>query len=58
MFNKYMLPCPKCTEENKRSFKELGYGYSYVGNNLECHRHKPTPNTNNTNVIRTPRIKR
>ena len=38
-----MLPCPQCLEENNRSIKEKGYGYGYLGNNLQCHRHKLTP---------------
>lgn len=37
-----MLPCPQCLEENNRSIKERGYGYGYMGNNLQCQRHKST----------------
>lgn len=37
-----MLPCSKCLEENNQSMREKGYGFSFMGTNLQCHRHQIT----------------
>lgn len=34
------MDCQQCLEENKRSIAEKGYGYGYIGKNLNCKRHK------------------
>ena len=34
-----MLHCHKCEKENAESIKNKGYGYGYMGNNLQCQRH-------------------
>ena len=45
-----MLPCHICEKENRESIKINGYGFSYLGTNLSCHRHKIGINNASTKV--------
>ena len=33
------MQCQKCAKENAYLIKTKGYGYGYIGNNLDCQRH-------------------
>jgi len=33
------MECPQCLAHNKESIATKGYGYSYIGTALHCHRH-------------------
>lgn len=41
-----MPPCQKCIEDSERSKRAGGFGYSFMGNNLECPRHRSSKPSN------------
>lgn len=48
------MDCLKCLEENKMSIETKGYGYSYIGTELNCHRHHKQTDSQN---FEPPRLK-
>lgn len=45
------MDCLKCLEENKISIQTKGYGYSYIGTELDCHRHKKQTHSDNVQYV-------
>lgn len=43
------MSCPQCLEENKQSIITNGYGYGYIGNINDCHRHIVVKKEKDTN---------
>ena len=44
------MNCQQCLEENKRSIKENGYGYGYIGKSFNCERHKSNTSQKQNNA--------